>query len=81
MPFSLPFGPSDVPWWVWLLGAGVAFFVCVLSAHEMELIRKYTPQHEHDLLGCGCLAFLSGIVAFLTGVVGIGKLAKWAWYG
>jgi len=77
----MPFGPGVLPWWGWLLAALVALVVCVLSVHEMDSIRRYTPDEERELLGCGCLALLSGVVAFVAGLIGVVRLVRWAFHG
>lgn len=70
----MPFGPSDVPWWGWLLSALAGAFVSLTS---MGIAR------ESDK---GAVAFLGGIVSLVGGVgavicftLGVIRFVNWAW--
>jgi hypothetical protein len=61
---------SIVPWWAWLIGGLIAFFlgvgVCSLS------------EGQHDELGIfiGRLVSLAGVVSCLVGII---RFIKWVW--
>jgi len=69
----MPFNPSDLPWWGWLLcavGAGIFSVFCYLSYDE----------------GDGGLLVLVGsvvgaVATLLLTVIGLVRFVKWAWVG
>jgi hypothetical protein len=68
---AMPFSPSDLPWWGWLLCSAVAWIFCaIFSAVASEK--------------SGCLAALaalaSGLIGAVTGVMGVVLFIKWVWY-
>jgi hypothetical protein len=69
---AMPFSPSDLSWWGWLLVSFGAWIVCVIAANLIESSK-----------GGGCLATLvavaSGITGAITGVMGVILFVKWVW--
>jgi hypothetical protein len=67
----MPFSPSDLPWWGWLLCSLVAWIVCGIAYGFSENKNG------------GCLAILLATVAGLggtvTGIMGIILFVKWVW--
>lgn len=71
--FRMPFSPTALLWWGWLICALVLLFLSWLAFTLME----------DDPSGCGLL--LLGVLLILgagiTGVIGVVQLVKWAWSG
>jgi len=67
---DFPISPSDLPWWGWLLGGGVAWFLALL-------IHGYASDDE----GCLEIGFIG--IFFLAGLLSIGialiRFVKWVW--
>lgn len=71
--WPMPFSPSDLPWWGWLLCAGGAGLVCFFSA-------TYASSEKGGCLS-GVIAFISGFAGLICGVIGIVRFVKWIWEG
>ena len=70
----MPFGPSDLPWWGWLLCAlGAALLTAIMA---IGLLAK----EENDWGGLVILviAALATVISFLVGII---RFVKWAWVG
>jgi hypothetical protein len=70
----MPFSPSDLEWWVWLLIAFGAFISATICMALVDGIRNVTARFI-----IGLTAFISGITALVTGLIGIVRFVKWAW--
>lgn len=70
----MPIDPSILPWWGWLLCGVVAVVVASISLWLCGLMEGEAS---------GCLLWIVGVAAGLGGlvaiVVGLVRLAKWAW--
>ena len=68
----MPFSPSDLPWWGWLLCSFGAWIVCAIAAAF--------AQSKNG----GCLAvlvaFISGLAGCVTGIMALILFVKWVWY-
>ena len=73
----MPFNPSDLPWWGWLLTASVA----AIAAFGAWLGSRDPKQGCSAHLGCSILVFLFGVSAMVCAGIGIVRFAKWAWGG
>lgn len=71
----MPFGPSDLPWWGWLLCAAIAGTVSAAISARDEKSEK----------GVGCfsllLMLLFGVAACVTASIGVIRFVKWVWNG
>jgi hypothetical protein len=71
---ELPFSPSDLPWWVWLV-AGVV--LCVVAAVIFAVASEIGEAG-------GCICAIIALVLSLAGglclIIGIVRLVKWVWY-
>ena len=67
----MPFSPSDLSWWGWLLCSIAAWVVCIFAS---ALTEKG---------GClaGLIALMAGVAGTVTGVMGAILFVKWVWYG
>jgi hypothetical protein len=74
----MPFSPSGLPWWGWLLCAGVSTVVMIIAGAGSK-----TLFDETENVGTGCLVFLlaiaSGLAAATSGLIGIVLFVKWVW--
>ena len=68
----MPFSPSDIPWWGWLLCAVMSGIVCLIAAGICE---------ETDGKISGTIAVLSGATGSLVAIIGIIRFVKWVWSG
>ena len=63
--------PSDLPWWIWLLGAGGLGFLCLLiKAHSAK-----KDLEGFELIAVGVLG-LAGVISFAIGLI---RFVKWVW--
>jgi UDP-N-acetylmuramyl pentapeptide phosphotransferase/UDP-N-acetylglucosamine-1-phosphate transferase len=69
----MPFSPSDLDWWAWLLIAAVG---AILSLLVFNLRKARTFDGLFITIGG-----LIGIASLLCGVVGVVRFIKWAWGG
>jgi len=69
----MPFSPTALPWWGWLICALVLLFLSLLAFTFVE----------DDPSGCGLLVLgvLLILGTLITGVIGVLQLVKWAWSG
>ncbi len=68
--------PSALPWWGWLLCAACAAMVA-LGAHVY-----FTENKETDWrIVAFVISFVSGVAAFLLGIIGVVRFIKWIWNG
>lgn len=72
----MPFNPSDIPWWGWLI---LAVIPGAISFGGATLIHDTTDEST-EVVGW-ILMIVSGIAALLSFVIGIVRLVKWAWIG
>ena len=67
----MPFSPSDLLWWQWLLCSVGAGIVCGIASAFV------------DNKDAGCLAilvaFVAGLAGFITGIMGLILFVKWVW--
>jgi hypothetical protein len=68
----MPFSPSVLPWWAWLLCALVLLvLLCVLL----------TVATDQSGYGTPILTALLILATLLTGGIGVVQFVKWAWPG
>ena len=73
---AMPFSPSDLEWWMWLLIALGCGAVCLFS------IRAANFTHNRDTETLGTIAaFISGLGALGFGIIGLIRFVKWVWKG
>jgi hypothetical protein len=70
----MPFSPSDLPWWGWLLcsiGTGIVclWFIALVGSNDSAFRRGFM----------GLVIFLSGLTALITGLMGLIRFIKWVW--
>jgi len=66
----VPISPSDLPWWGWLL--------CSLGAGVISWIAIEVSESKNGCLAA-LAAFVSGLIAVITGVMGVILFVKWVW--
>ncbi len=69
----MPISPSALEWWGWLLialGAAIAAAVIGLATHD-----------EDGTAGClgPLIAWLFGLAALVTFIIGVIRFVKWVW--
>lgn len=76
---TMPFNPSDLPWWGWFLCSGALFFaafVGFLLAEDAERDARPGLGFPHRLfVAAFCIAGL------LSGLLGAVRFVRWAWAG
>lgn len=70
---AMPFSPSDLPWWGWLLCAAGGFVGGFLAFRICENV-------DADNAGRGVLV-LSWIAAAICAAIGVIRFVKWVWAG
>lgn len=68
--------PSFLPWWGWILAALVTF---LFAYGALDLAK--TSDGGRGQFGCACLSIALAVTAFLSAVVGLVQVVKWAWNG
>ena len=70
---------SDLPWWVWMLGAIIFWAIGVFLEwiYEGESYRQDPSARALVLLKTACYGLWT--VSAFGGLVGIVRLVKWAW--
>jgi hypothetical protein len=76
----MPFSPSDLPWWGWLLSSVVTLVVAVISW------VIFARCHDHQSSATSALGYIAllftvpaALVGVLTGLMGIVLFVKWVW--
>jgi hypothetical protein len=76
----MPFSPSDLPWWGWLICSAVTLVVAVIS---WSIFDRCHDDQSSATSAFGYIALLvavpAGLLALLTGVMGIILFVKWVW--
>src|SRR5580692_10113985 len=77
---AMPFSPSDLPWWGWLLSSVVTLEVAVISW------VIFARCHDHQSSATSALGYIAllftvpaALVGVLTGLMGIVLFVKWVW--
>lgn len=67
---DFPISPSDLPWWAWLVGGCVAWFLALLI-----------HAHANDDEGCLELSFIGlfSVIGLLSISIGLIRFVKWVW--
>jgi hypothetical protein len=75
---SMPFSPSDLPWWGWLLCSLGAWAVCWVTLFVLPVLSE-----EGWLARCLCVLvrIVSGLAGLVTGAMAIVLFVKWVWNG
>ncbi len=77
---AMPFSPSDLPWWGWLLCSAVTLVVAAIS---WFIFTRSHANHSSAVSAFGYLALLVGVPCGLaggfTGLIGIILFVKWVW--
>jgi hypothetical protein len=71
--------PSDLPWWGWLLCAGLllfAAFISFLLGWNADAATEWNRGHRRLLL-----AAVLCVAGLLSGLLGVVRFVKWAWAG
>lgn len=71
----MPFSPSDLPWWGWILVSFAAWIVCAFG------VSMASAKDDGGLGGCGgvLLASIAGLTGTVTAIMGIILFVKWVW--
>jgi hypothetical protein len=71
----MPFSPSDLPWWGWLL--------CSLGAWVVYVIAHAFTEDVKGAGGCLAIpiALISGLAGLITGAMAVIRFVKWVWGG
>ena len=76
---DLPFSPSDLPWWGWLL---CALGCCVLSVIGQAKVTYDSVRGKGGRGYVGkALIVLGGAACFICAVIGVVRFVKWVWVG
>ena len=67
----MPFSPSDLPWWGWLLCSIGAWIVCAIAA-------AFSDEGDGGCLAV-LVAIISGLAGAITGIMGLVLFIKWVW--
>lgn len=80
---AMPFSPSDLPWWGWLIASGATLFVAALFGGVSSASFKHKGSSFMATVGCfGVMAAAAfGLIGALTGAVGVILFVKWVWTG
>lgn len=74
---AMPFSPSDLPWWGWLLCSLGAWVVAAIFGGICSV------SFDGNKSGTGCFALLvavpAGLIGAATGVMGVILFIKWVW--
>jgi len=70
----MPFSPSDLPWWGWLICSFVAFGTCIICV----LISDRVSKGEWFW---AIVNLLAGLVGLVTGAMALILFVKWVWNG
>ncbi len=68
----MPFSPSDLPWWGWLLCSIGAFSVCFLA---VVFADSSQPSARRSLIIV--VLFGSGLAGLASGILGLVLFVKW----
>jgi hypothetical protein len=72
-------GPSDLPWWGWLLSAAIAGVVAKIGTLVANDARLDTEKWARETVAAIC-SFIGFWVAVSTGAIGIASLPQF-WHG
>lgn len=78
---AMPFSPSDLPWWGWLVCSVVALAVTYASWIIFDRCHD-DPNSATGAFGYIALIFVAipaGLIGFLVGLMGIVLFVKWVW--
>jgi len=70
----MPFSPSALAWWGWLLVALGCAIVTTIAGYAAD------SQRRQRILWL-FIATLAGLATMLFGIIGVVRLVKWAWNG
>ncbi len=78
---AMPFSPSDLPWWGWLVCSVVALAVTYASWIIFDRCHD-DPNSATGAFGYVALIFVAipaGLIGMLVGLMGIVLFVKWVW--
>ena len=75
MQLPLPFSPSDLPWWGWLIVAVPPFMISVVT----KIIAEESDNRV-VAFSCGLIALATGLLAIFSSAIGIMRFFGWTWH-